>query len=221
MQLLLCDIQSRNTAPQGLPPSFRLQSLGNGVHPRCFIGLVCLGVVWSFYFNDFLNICRSTEKRHLDIVLNVFFWLLGWKVLRNKLVPHDTCIQHLLQGAWNLDLGQALKGYVLLKNTDRRRHELVFELERALQANSLAKAGNVCKGECSLPAASCMGVWLVRLCMLSLRVGRKAMGWGKLTWAIKHLLALLKCRGAWPTRGLCSWMPASNRVITADRWVGL
>ena len=155
------------------------------------IGLVCLGVIWSFDFDDFLNICRSTEKRHLDIVLNVFFRLLGWKVSHDKLVPYDTCCKVL---ASYLDLGQALKGYVLLKNTDRRRHELVFELERVLQANSLTKAdAERLRGRLQFASGRLCGR-LARQALHAFSSSRpRGPGLGdKLTWAIKHLLALLK-----------------------------
>ena len=176
--------------------AFRLQSLAvTGFIRAAFrlwrIGLVCLGVIWSFYFDDFLNICRSAEKRHLDIVLNVFFQLLGWKVSHDKLVPYDTCCKVL---GICLDLGQALKGYVLLKNTDRRRRELVFELERVLQANTLSKAdAERLRGRMQFASGQLYG----RLARQALHAFSSSRPRGlelgdKLTWAIKHLLALLK-----------------------------
>ncbi|CAE7468495.1 unnamed protein product, partial [Symbiodinium pilosum] len=43
------------------------------------IAVLLLKVVWTFYFDDFLNVCRAEESRHMEIVISMYFHLLGMK----------------------------------------------------------------------------------------------------------------------------------------------
>ena len=101
------------------------------------IGLRCLGVVWSFYFDDFLNVCAANEARHLDIVVSAMFKVLGWKVSEDKLVPCSSCCKVL---GIELDLSSAAKGWAVMKNTDCRRSELVECLEAILKRGHISRS---------------------------------------------------------------------------------
>ena len=95
------------------------------------IALVLLKVVWTFYFDDFLNVCRAGESKHMEIVISMFFHLLGWRLSTDKLVPYCKVLGIVL------DLGQARRGLMLMCNTQSRKEELLATLRSILASGSL------------------------------------------------------------------------------------
>ena len=85
--------------------------------------------MWSVYFDDYLSIARESEAKHVDLVVSVFFRLLGWRVSSDKLLPYSSCCKVL---GIELDVGNAIRGYALLRNTLKRRNEIVASLEKVL-----------------------------------------------------------------------------------------
>ena len=98
------------------------------------IAVKILHLVWSVYFDDYLSIARHSEAKHVDLVISVFFRLLGWRVSEDKLIPYSSCCKVL---GIELDVGNAIRGYILLKNTLKRRDEVICALEEVLANGSI------------------------------------------------------------------------------------
>ena len=98
------------------------------------IAVKILHLVWSVYFDDYLSVVRQTEAKHVDLVVSVFFRLLGWRVSEDKLIPYSSCCKVL---GIELDVGNAVRGYILLKNTLKRRDEVIRSLEEVLANGSI------------------------------------------------------------------------------------
>eukprot|EP00435_Cladocopium_sp_Y103_P016771 s176_g4.t1 len=64
------------------------------------IGCMKLKLLWSAYFDDFLNICDKPSAAHTDMCVSLFFQLLGWKLSEDKLVPYDVCCKVLGDLPW-------------------------------------------------------------------------------------------------------------------------
>ena len=73
------------------------------------IAVKILHLVWSVYFDDYLSIARQSEAKHVDLVISVFFRLLGWRVSEDKLIPYSSCCKVL---GIELDVGNAVRGYI-------------------------------------------------------------------------------------------------------------
>ena len=101
------------------------------------VAVKLLFLVWSVYFDDYLSIARESEAKHVDLVVSVFFRLLGWKVSSDKLLPYSSCCKVL---GIELDVGNAIRGYALLRNTLKRRNEIVASLEKVLAEDHIDAA---------------------------------------------------------------------------------
>ena len=86
------------------------------------VAVKLLFLVWSVYFDDYLSLARDSEAKHVDLVVSVFFRLLGWRVSADKLLPYSSCCKVL---GVELDVGNAIRGYALLKNTLKHRCHLL------------------------------------------------------------------------------------------------
>ena len=100
--------------------------------------------MWSVYFDDYLSVVRQTEAKHVDLVVSVFFRLLGWRVSEDKLIPYSSCCKVL---GIELDVGNAVRGYILLKNTLKRRDEVIRSLEEVLANGSIDGPTPVASGQ--------------------------------------------------------------------------
>ena len=101
------------------------------------VAVKLLFLVWSVYFDDYPSIARGSEAKHVDLVISVFFRLLGWRVSADKLLPYATCCKVL---GIELDVGNAIRGFCLLKNTQKRRNEIVASLEQVLETGRIDAA---------------------------------------------------------------------------------
>eukprot|EP00439_Symbiodinium_sp_Y106_P000371 s10188_g1.t1 len=101
------------------------------------VAVKLLFLVWSVYFDDYLSIARGSEAKHVDLVISVFFRLLGWRVSADKLLPYATCCKVL---GIELDVSNAIRGFCLLKNTQKRRNEIVASLEQVLETGRIDAA---------------------------------------------------------------------------------
>ena len=90
-----------------------------------------------FTFDDYLSIARGSEAKHVDLVISAFFRLLGWRVSADKLLPYATCCKVL---GVELDVGNAIRGFCLLRNTEKRRNEIVASLEHVLATGRIDAA---------------------------------------------------------------------------------
>ena len=90
-----------------------------------------------FTFDDYLSIARGSEAKHVDLVISAFFRLLGWRVSADKLLPYATCCKVL---GIELDVGNAIRGFCLLRNTEKRRNEIVASLEHVLATGRIDAA---------------------------------------------------------------------------------
>ena len=107
---------------------------------RSGLGLWCVSVrllalVWSMYFDDFLHLTQGGSARHAELVIGVFFRLLGWDVSADKLCPYDSCCKVL---GVLFDLRQAHLGTIFVRNTEKRRSELSRALRGILEAGKMS-----------------------------------------------------------------------------------
>ena len=98
------------------------------------IALVHLTLVWTMYFDDFLHLSSRVLCRHSDMIISMFFQLLGWRVSKDKLLDYSSCCKAL---GILIDLKQASFGKVFFTNTDSRRSELLDALEKVLETGTL------------------------------------------------------------------------------------
>ena len=108
---------------------------------RSGLGLWCVSVrllalVWSMYFDDFLHLTQGGSARHAELVIGVFFRLLGWDVSADKLCPYDSCCKVL---GVLFDLRQAHLGTIFVRNTEKRRSELSRALRHPRCGEAVAK----------------------------------------------------------------------------------
>ena len=94
-----------------------------------------LALVWSMYFDDFLHLTQGSSARRAELVIGVFFRLLGWEVSADKLCPYDSCCKVL---GVMFDLRQAHLGTIFVRNTEKRRTELSGALRSILKAGRLS-----------------------------------------------------------------------------------
>ncbi|CAE7715963.1 car [Symbiodinium sp. CCMP2592] len=98
------------------------------------LGAVGLTLVWSEYFDDYLNLCGKAFARHNDFVISMFFQLLGWEISKDKELNYDAlCVVLGVQ----VNLRDAKLGLAYLENTVKRRTEALCDIERALATGKL------------------------------------------------------------------------------------
>ncbi|CAE7034567.1 car [Symbiodinium sp. CCMP2592] len=98
------------------------------------LGAVGLTLVWSEYFDDYLNLCGKAFARHNDLVISMFFQLLGWEISKDKELNYDAlCVVLGVQ----VNLRDAKLGLAYLENTVKRRTEALCDIERALATGKL------------------------------------------------------------------------------------
>ena len=125
---------------------------------------VKIHLLWSVYFDDYLNVARQSEARHVDLVISVFFRLPGWRVSEDKLIPYSSCCKVL---GIELDVGNAVRGYILLKNTLKRRDEVICALRKFWQTEaSMDLPSRSCEAERSSPVGSFLEGWPDKHCTL-------------------------------------------------------
>ncbi|CAE7664604.1 car [Symbiodinium sp. CCMP2592] len=98
------------------------------------LGAVGLTLVWSEYFDDYLNLCGKAFARHNDFVISMLFQLLGWEISKDKELSYDAlCVVLGVQ----VNLRDAKLGLAYLENTVKRRTEALCDIERALATGKL------------------------------------------------------------------------------------
>ncbi|CAE7763397.1 car [Symbiodinium sp. CCMP2592] len=98
------------------------------------VGAVGLTLVWSEYFDDYLNLCGKAFARHNDFVISMLFQLLGWEISKDKELSYDAlCVVLGVQ----VNLRDAKLGLAYLENTVKRRTEALCDIERALATGKL------------------------------------------------------------------------------------
>ena len=154
------------------------------------IGLKCLRLVWSFYFDDFLNIASKCEEKHLELVISVFFRLLGWKLSSDKLLPYHVCCKVL---GIELDLSDARLGLAVMRNTAKRREELILALESVLKAQCLGhREAERLRGRLQFASGQLFGRLARHAIHALTRRGSSSGLSEKLQWALSFLIDLLK-----------------------------
>ena len=101
------------------------------------IGARALALMWTSYFDDFLSVCPPEVARHTEMIIQMVFSLLGWKLSEDKLLPYDSVCSIL--GA-KLDLKNSKFGAVSLANTSKRTAELVETLDSILTEKRLSRS---------------------------------------------------------------------------------
>ena len=155
------------------------------------VAVKLLFLVWSVYFDDYLSIARGSEAKHVDLVISVFFRLLGWRVSSDKLLPYATCCKVL---GIELDVGNAIRGFCLLKNTQKRRNEIVASLEHVLEKGRIDAATlERLRGRAQFASGQLFGR-LARQALhcLSDRPNKDFSVSGRFRWGAEYLVELLK-----------------------------
>ena len=109
---------------------------------RCSFGIWAIGtralsLMWTSYFDDFLSVCPPEVSRHTEMIIQMVFSLLGWKLSEDKLLPYDSICNIL--GA-KLDLRSSKFGAVRLANTEKRTAELVSTIDSILIGKRLSRS---------------------------------------------------------------------------------
>lgn len=119
------------------------------------IGARALSLMWTSYFDDFLNICPPEVARHTEMIIQMVFSLLGWKLSEDKLLPYDNVCNIL--GA-RLNLQNSKFGATSLANTSKRTAELVETLDSILSEKRLSRRdGEKLRGRLQFAACQIFG----------------------------------------------------------------
>ncbi|CAE7296178.1 car, partial [Symbiodinium sp. CCMP2592] len=98
------------------------------------LGAVSLYLVWSEYFDDYLNVSGAACAKHCNFVSAMFFQLLGWEVSKDKELDYDAmCVVLGVQ----INLKDAKLGLIFLENTAKRKKEALDDISRALSTGLL------------------------------------------------------------------------------------
>ena len=93
------------------------------------VGVLSLDLAWSVYFDDYLNVCGQDFVRRNEFVITMFFRLLGWETSADKSLDYDAmCVVLGVQ----LNLRDAKLGLVFLCNTEKRKMEVLSDIDKAL-----------------------------------------------------------------------------------------
>ncbi|CAE7839749.1 NaCP60E [Symbiodinium sp. CCMP2592] len=100
------------------------------------IGIVLARVLWTAYFDDFTNVCRSLLKDTTAWAIESLFDLLGISFDRSgrKAVQHAAVFGTL---GLQVDLSHSAERRVLIGHTEKRKDELVESLNGIMDAGSL------------------------------------------------------------------------------------
>ena len=104
-----------------------------------WLGCICLCLMWSVFFDDFVTIAREQDVRHTESAATAFFRLLGWDFddCGVKAVSFDLIFKAL---GVSFDLTAAAKGAVTIANTESRIAELCQTIGEILACKTLSKA---------------------------------------------------------------------------------
>ncbi|CAE7325898.1 NaCP60E [Symbiodinium sp. CCMP2592] len=100
------------------------------------IGIVLARVLWTAYFDDFTNVCRSLLKDNTAWAIESLFDLLGISFDRSgrKAVEHAAVFGTL---GLQVDLSHSAERRVLIGHTEKRKDELVESLNGIMDAGSI------------------------------------------------------------------------------------
>ncbi|CAE7465617.1 NaCP60E [Symbiodinium sp. CCMP2592] len=100
------------------------------------IGIVLARVLWTAYFDDFTNVCRSLLKDNTAWAIESLFDLLGISFDRSgrKAVEHAAVFGTL---GLQVDLSHSAERRVLIGHTEKRKDELVESLNGVMDAGSI------------------------------------------------------------------------------------
>ena len=132
----------------GTPNFFRLNSMPFGATASVAaflrvaeaikqIGLACLGLVWTSFFDDFIVICEANQADATDRCVMTLFRLLGWDVAEDleKNQPFAKTFQAL---GVVIDLRPLHDGHFCIGNTQSRKEELTERINLVLEVNRLS-----------------------------------------------------------------------------------
>ena len=100
------------------------------------IGIVLARVLWTSYFDDFTNVCRSVLKANTAWAIECLFDLLGVTFDRSgkKAVEHAAIFGTL---GLQVDLSLVCERQIRVGHTEKRRDELLASINEILDAGSL------------------------------------------------------------------------------------
>ena len=98
------------------------------------VGVLSLNLAWSAYFDDYLNVCGQDFVQRNEFVIAMFFQLLGWDTSADKSLDyHSMCVVLGVQ----LNLKDAKLGLVFICNTEKRKVEVLSDIDDALSRGFL------------------------------------------------------------------------------------
>ena len=104
-------------------------------HSLWWLGCRALQLVWSFFFDDYITLCRVGEESLVEGVVNQFFKLLGWNISAGE---KDLPFSDVFKGLGvEISFRQWMDGRVLFQNTEKRIAELVDTLKGILHEQKL------------------------------------------------------------------------------------
>lgn len=110
-------------------------------HSLWWLGCKALNLVWFFFFDDYITLCKQGEESLVDGVVNQFFKLLGWAVSSNKDSPFSDVFKAL---GVEISLQNWSEGRILFQNTQKRVNELVETIEGILRQKALPHKPALC-----------------------------------------------------------------------------
>ena len=86
-----------------------------------WLGVKVFWFHWTVYFDDFVLVCSALESKHLDLLQNAFFCLMGWETSAEKDVGFSTVARAL---GVEIDLAECRLNLVTVCNTEARKKSL-------------------------------------------------------------------------------------------------
>ena len=93
---------------------------------------------WTAYFDDFVCFEEDELTDHASWVLDTFFRLTGWQVSADKEFPFGL---ELVALGLVIDLSGVSRGLIRLGNTEKRKLEIMAELDAAMSRQLVTSAG--------------------------------------------------------------------------------
>eukprot|EP00438_Fugacium_kawagutii_P031390 Skav210360 [mRNA] locus=scaffold2370:122616:124334:- [translate_table: standard] len=103
-------------------------------HSLWWLGCKALNLVWSFFFDDYITLCKHGEEALVDGMVSQFFRLLGWAVSSNKDSPFSEVFKAL---GVEISFQHWSEGRILFQNTKKRVDDLVEVIEAILERKAL------------------------------------------------------------------------------------
>ena len=120
--------QSR-VLPFGAKPA--VQGFCRVSHAIWWLGVKLLSLQWSVFFDDFVLACSAIEAKHIDLIQEGFFSLLGWETSSEKDIGFSSIAKAL---GVEISLADAASGLVRVQNTEARKRALSASIDAVLAA---------------------------------------------------------------------------------------